>query len=156
MAPTNIHMLSVLYCDSSITIDNPCSQTTSYIIRYEPQQWELYVDTTTTTTPTTASRGDVRRLQHVTFSTVGTGHSPGSSASTYNNHHLFALLHDERRRHRLYGQINTINTLGHEAARTRPTLLVQLGRTYTEALVYKGASATIINEKTYAQVVEED
>ena len=43
------------------------------------------------------------------FSAVGTGHSPGGSASTH--HDPFALLRDERRRHRLYGQINTINAL---------------------------------------------
>ncbi len=71
-------------------------------------------------------RGDVRRLQLVTFMAVGTGHSPGGSA--YTHHDPFVLLCDERRHHRLYGQINTINTLGLAAARTKPTLLVKLGR----------------------------
>ncbi len=99
-------------------------------------------------------RGDVRRLQLVAFSAVGTGHSPGGSAFTHL--HPFALLRDERRHHRLYGQINTINALGPAAARTRPTLLVQLGRTYTEALVDTGASTTVINEKTFAQVPDKD
>ncbi len=98
--------------------------------------------------------GDVRRLQLVAFSAVGTGHSPGGSASTH--FHPFALLRDERRRHHLYGQINTINALGPAADRTRPTLLVQLGRTTIEALVDTGASATVINTKTFAQVADKD
>ncbi len=101
-----------------------------------------------------SARGDVRRFQHVAFLAVGTGHSPGGSASTH--HDPFALLRDERRRHRLYGQINTINALGPAAARTRPTLLVQLGRTTIEALVDTGASATVINAKTFAQVPDKD
>ena len=88
------------------------------------------------------------------FSAVGTGHSPGGSASTH--HDPFALLRDKRRLHRLYGQINTINALGLAAARTRPTLLVQLGRTTIEALVDTGASATVIKAKTFAQVADKD
>ncbi len=99
-------------------------------------------------------RGNVHRLQLVAFSAVGTGHSPGSSASTH--HDPFELLPDERLPYHLYGQINTINTLGPAAARTRPTLLVKLGRIHIEAVVDTGASATVINETTFAQVPDKD
>ena len=97
---------------------------------------------------------DARRLQRVAFLAEGTGHSPGGSAFTH--HDPFALLRDNRRCHRLYGQINTINTLGPAAAQTRPTLLVQMGRIHIEVLVDTGASATFINEKTFAQVPDKD
>ncbi len=98
--------------------------------------------------------GDVRRLQRVTFSVVGTGYNPSGSAST--PHDPFALLREERRRYRLYGQINTINALEPAAARTRPTLLVQLRRIHIEVLVDTGASTTVINEKTFSQVPDKD
>ncbi len=101
-----------------------------------------------------SARGDVRRLQPVAFSAVGTWHSPGGSASTH--HDPFALLRDERCCHHLYGQINTINAFGPAAARTRPTLLVQLGWTTIEALVDTSVSGTVINAKTFAQVADKD
>ncbi len=38
----------------------------------------------------------------------------------------------------------------------KPTLLVQLGRIHIEALVDTGASATVINKKTFSQVPDKD
>ena len=77
--------------------------------------------------------GTYADFNSIAFSAVGTGHTPGGSASTH--HDPFALLRDERRLHRLYRQINTIHALGLVAARTRPTLLVKLGRIHIKALV---------------------
>ncbi len=98
-------------------------------------------------TPATASSGG--RTPTSTRHLFSSRHSPGGRASTH--HDPFALLCDERRHHRLNGQINTINTLGPAAARMRPTLLVQLGWIHIKALVDTGASATVTNEKTFAQ-----
>ena len=109
-------------------------------IRPGPQQQPIWVE--------------VCQFQHITFWAVSTGNSPGGSAST--DHDPVALLCDKRHNHRQYGQINTINALGQAAARTRPTLLVQLWRITIEALMDTRVSATVINEKTLVQVAKKD